>query len=125
MPGTPSVPGGTVPVPGIPGGIPVPPIPPGFPVPPIPPGIPGMPTSPPQTGIGPMPFTIRAGDRPWGFGVHYTGVGSRFRFLEPLNPHLGPLSSGVPPYPNWQVGVEILLPAEWDPWNKPPMPVGL
>jgi hypothetical protein len=72
-----------------------------------------------------MLFTIRAGDRPYGLATYYTGMGSRFREIEPLNPHLGPLQSGVPPYPNWQVGVEIQLPAQWDPWNMPTPPVGL
>ncbi len=145
IPGMPPMPGGTPPPP--PGGMPPPP--PGGPPPPPPPGgppppppggqppapggfpgfpgfpggIPGFPSVP--TGLGPMPFTIRQGDRPYGLASFFTGQGGRYPEIEPLNPHLGAPTGGVPPYPQWQVGVQILLPAEWDPWNMPVPPPNL
>lgn len=98
-------PPGSIPFPGIPGGIPIP-------------NIPGV-------GIGAMPFTIRIGDRPFGLAQYYTGSGARYREIEPINPHLGPPTGGIPPYPEWKPGVEILIPGEWDPWNKPTPSTGL
>lgn len=72
-----------------------------------------------------MMFTIRPGDRPYGLATYFTGDGARFREIEAINPHLGNFQSGTPPYPQWQIGVTIGIPAEWDPWNKPTPPLGL
>lgn len=100
--------GGTIYIPGY-GEIP---IPPGFPVP-------TAPTSPEG-----KPFTVRTGDRPYGIATYYTGDGARFRELEPLNPQLGQLNAQGR-YPGWVPGAQILLPALWNPWDKPEPPTGL
>lgn len=88
---------------------------PGFNIPPI--------QGQPLPGIEntPFPFTIRAGDFPVAVATYYTGQGTRFKELEPLNPHLGKLTTvnNVSNYPGWQVGVLILLPPSWNGASKP------
>ncbi len=102
-------PGGTLP--GFPGGFP---------------SIPGFPgTGPELPEPGSMAHTIRSGDRPFGLATYYTGQGARFRELDPINPQLGSFTGGVPPYPAWQVGTVIFLPASWNPFAKPTPPTGL
>ncbi len=70
---------------------------------------------------GGMPFTIRYGDIPFQLAKYYTGDGSRFFELRPLNPQIGALKTvnGVSNYENWKPGLQILIPAAWNPLAKP------
>lgn len=121
------------PAPGVPppapGRAPPVPEPPFFIPPPAPPGFPSFPGFPGSTEPVPEPgamvFTIRTGDRPFGLATYYTTQGSRFRELDPINPQLGPFQGGPLPYPNWQPGTVIFLPASWNPFAKPIPPTGL
>lgn len=125
-------PGGGAPAPGQPGGA-TPPLEPGQPTPDVPgfgqQTIPGQPNvkpsgekpTAPATEAGHMPFIIRFGDIPFLLATYYTGQGSRFFELEPINPHLGTLkkdSKGVSNYPGWIPGTQILIPAQWFPYTK-------
>lgn len=107
FPGFPDIPG----IPGPGAGLPQP----GFP-------LPGAPGFPPAPAVG-FPFVIREGDRPFGLAKYYTGLGSRWQEITGPNPHLGPITGGVPPYVNWLTGVTITLP--WNPGLKPLPPTGL
>lgn len=79
--------------------------------------------SPGQSGS--MQFEIRFGDRPFGLAKYWTGNGGRFRELDAINPQLGRFTGGVPPYPNWQPGTVITIPAAWKPRDKPLPQTGL
>lgn len=70
---------------------------------------------------GGMPFVIRYGDIPYNLAQYYTGAGSRFHELEPLNPQIGSLVTvnGVSNYSHWAPGVQILIPVAWNPLSKP------
>lgn len=74
---------------------------------------------------GGMPHVIRAGDIPSLMATYYTGTASRFKELGPLNPQIGSLKTvnGVTNYTKWNVGTEILIPAAWNPLDKPVPPV--
>lgn len=126
-------------MPGLPGmpGQPPPPPPPGQPAPagqPAPPGQPAPGTQPPGQpapggtpgGIPPIPpgvvlygYTLVSGDTPQSISQHYTGSANRFRELDPWNWYLGTYTGGNPPYPEWQPGVSIIIPPDWDPWSRP------
>jgi hypothetical protein len=97
-----------------------------------PPGPPGPP-APPSTPANPltvtnMPFRVRAGDFPYALAQYYTGQGSRFIELGPLNPNLGPFETtawdaqtGKPvasAYRYWDKGPSILIPGSWNPRSK-------
>jgi hypothetical protein len=82
------------------------------------PDMPDIPGEIPPGGVmpeGPRPHTIRFGDIPYYMARYYTGDGARFRELEPINPHIGQLMAGQ--YPGWQVGTNILIPGQWNPWG--------
>ena len=71
---------------------------------------------------GGLPYTIKSGDTPVGVAKWYTGSPGKFKDLGKLNEKvIGKLRtvSGVSNYPGWQVGVEILIPADWKPLEKP------
>lgn len=77
---------------------------------------------------GGMPHIIRYGDIPSIMANYYTGQPMRFKEFQPLNPHIGTLTtSEYPPgsgkqvsnYPGWTPGTEILIPAAWNPLSKP------
>jgi hypothetical protein len=75
---------------------------------------------------GGMPFTIRTGDIPSHLAAYYTGQQSRFHELEPLNPQIGHIVTvgGVSNYQHWEPGMLILIPASWNPLDKPlPQPL--
>lgn len=96
---------------------------------PVGPDLPGKvkPTIPTPPTLGPMPFTVRTGDYPYGLAQYYTGQGARYTELEPLNPNLGPmvtrtLAGGTGTYQiyeNWAPGLKIVLPLSWLPWTTP------
>lgn len=70
---------------------------------------------------GGLPHVIRMGDIPSLMATWYTGVGTRFKELGPLNPQIGALKTknGVTNYEKWIPGTEILIPAAWNPLDKP------
>ncbi|KKM85557.1 hypothetical protein LCGC14_1287880 [marine sediment metagenome] len=132
-PPPPPVPGGGIPgiIPGLIAQIPglvqqFPGFIPGLGIPPV--GQPGEPALPPGAA---MAFEVRLGDRPFGLATYWTGLGSRFTELEPLNPQLGPMApvpgspTGATNYANWAPGLIIAIPAAWNPLAKPPPPTGL
>lgn len=71
--------------------------------------------------LGGMPHVIRTGDIPSIMARYYTGDPMRFRDLPALNPQIGTLKTvnGVSNYPGWIVGRQILIPASWNPLDKP------
>lgn len=77
---------------------------------------------------GGMPFVIRYGDIPSHMALYYTGNGGRWKELGPLNPQIGSIQTvplnGVPTtnFSHWNVGTEILIPASWNPLDKPLIP---
>lgn len=79
------------------------------------------------TARGGMPFVIRYGDIPSHIADYYTGQPMRWKELGPLNPQIGTVKTvnGVTNYTKWIPGTEILIPASWNPLDKPlPAPLG-
>lgn len=74
---------------------------------------------------GGLPHVIRQGDIPSLMATYYTGSAMRFKEFGPLNPQIGSLKTvnGVTNYTKWIPGTEILIPAAWNPLDKPIPPV--
>jgi hypothetical protein len=73
-------------------------------------------------GDKPVYLLIQEGHMPYWVAQHYTGMGSRFREFETLNPFLLPWgrdANGVLGYEGWVPGVTVQIPPLWSPHNKP------
>lgn len=70
---------------------------------------------------GGLPHILRYGDIPSLMAAYYTGSPMRFKEFGPLNPQIGPLKTvnGVTNYTKWIPGTEVLIPAAWNPLDKP------
>jgi hypothetical protein len=68
------------------------------------------------TAEGHMVHIIRYGDLPYYMAEYYTGMGSRFREFDAINPAILPFRNGA--YAGWVPGQTILIPAAWRPFEK-------
>ena len=70
---------------------------------------------------GGLPHILRYGDIPSLMAAYYTGSPGRFKEFGPLNPQIGTLKTvnGVTNYTKWIPGTEVLIPAAWNPLDKP------
>lgn len=68
-----------------------------------------------------MPFVIRFNDSPYLLAAYYTGQGTRLGELGAVNPQLGKLVTvnNVTGYEVWVPGLPIVIPGEWDPYERP------